>query len=257
MTTKENYLKKPDYDQSKFYKMYQTMFTDDRIMEDVRGGHTAVILYGGIANKISLSRSKHINEGDTSFINSDGQYYCVFPVKTARAELKIKRTKYGHHKALLRDAGLIHYDPQEVEKEGYASKITYTPWDIWVKQNGLYSDGEWIISPSMDDYYNPTHIVTVQPIIKNVNDSENIEETNRTIVEEEVAEYNELMDKVKHIGMQFHKAERMTELLTIVNTYYGRNKKITEAKVHELPKIRDTYVILEKTFKEGLLPDFF
>lgn len=117
MTTKENYLKKPNFDQSKFYKMYQTMFIDDRIMEDNRGGHTAVILYGGIVNKISLSRSKHVNENDTSFINGDGQYYCVFPVKTAREELKIKKGKYNQHKALLRDAGLIHYEEQEEKKK--------------------------------------------------------------------------------------------------------------------------------------------
>ncbi|KXY76763.1 hypothetical protein MKY89_26115 [Bacillus sp. FSL W7-1294] len=257
MTTKENYLKNPDFDQKKFYKMYQTMFTDDRIMDDIRGGHAAVVLYGGIANKISLSRSTHINEGDTSFINSDGQYYCVFPVKTARAELKIKRTKYGHHKALLRDAGLIHYEPQEEKKEGDASRITYTPWDIWVKQNGLYSDGKWIVPPSTEHFYNPTDIVTVQPTIKGVNDNENTEETIRTIAQDKIAEYEELMNKVKYMGIEFHKAGRMDELLAIVKSYFGRNKKLTEAKIHDLPKIRDTYKVLETTFKEGSLPNFF
>lgn len=257
MKTKENYLLDPKFNQNKHYQIRKTMFKEDRIMKDIRGKHNAVLLYGCIEDKISLSKRTHLEEGDSSFMTLNGEYYCVFPVKTAKEELNIERTKYGHHKALLRDAGLIHYDPQEVEKEGFASKITYTPWDIWVEQNGLYSDGKWIISPSIEDFYNPTHIVTVQPTIKDANDNDTTEETETVIAEDEIVEYNELMDKVKHIGMQFHKAERMTELLTIVNTYYGRNKKITEAKVHELPKIRDTYVILEKTFKEGLLPDFF
>lgn len=165
MTTKENYLKDPKFDQSKFYKMYQTMFTDDRIMDDTRGGHVAVVLYGGIVNKISLSKSTHINNGDDSFQNLNGEYYCVFPVKTALKELRIKKGKYNQHKALLKDAGLIHFEAQEEQKEGFASKITHTPWDIWVKQNGLYSDGKWIVPPSIDDYYNPTDIVTVQPTI--------------------------------------------------------------------------------------------
>ncbi|MHA2888561.1 hypothetical protein [Bacillus cereus] len=165
MTTKDNYLLDPKFDQNNFYQMRKTMFKEDRIMKDKRGKHNAVLLYGGIEDKISLSKRTHLEKGDSSFMTLDGEYYCVFPVKTAKEELNIERTKYGHHKALLRDAGLIHYDPQEVEKEGYASKITYTPWDIWVMQNGLYSNGEWIIPPSIEDYYNPTDIVTVQPTI--------------------------------------------------------------------------------------------
>ncbi|PET04397.1 hypothetical protein CN505_15905 [Bacillus cereus] len=251
-----NYLKKPDFDQSKFYKMYQTMFTDDRIMEDTRGGHAAVVLYGGIANKISLSKNTYEEKNDSSFINSYGQYYCVFPVKTARKELGIKRTKYGHHKALLRDAGLIHYEAQEVEKEGYASRITYTPWDIWVKENGLYSDGEWIVSPTIEDFYNPTDIVTVQPTIKDANDTTEETETVTVIAEDEIVEFNELMNKVKAIGVAYHKKGRMEDLRDIVNMYYGKGKKLTEAQPHELSVIRDVYAQLERTFTHGWLPDF-
>ncbi|WP_088291976.1 hypothetical protein [Bacillus mycoides] len=182
MTTKDNYLLDPKFDQNKFYQIRKTMFKEDRIMKDKRGKHNAVLLYSGIEDKINLSKKTHLEKGDSSFMTLNGEYYCVFPVKTAKEELNIERTKYGHHKALLRDARLIHYDPQEIEKEGYASKITYTPWDIWVKQHGLYSDGKWIIPPSIDDYYNPTDIVTVQPTITPI-----IHDEVQTPVEEHVA----------------------------------------------------------------------
>ncbi|WP_448163229.1 hypothetical protein [Bacillus mobilis] len=254
MTT---YLKDSKFNQSNFYQIRKTMYQDDRIMNDKQGGHNAVLLYGAIENKIGLSKSKHVNDDETKFINDDGQYYCVFPVKTAFDELRIKKGKYNQHKALLRDARLIDFEEQEEKKEGFASKITYTPWDIWVKQNGLYSDGKWIISPTIEDFYNPTDIVTVQPTIKDANDNDTTEETVTVIAEDEIAEFNELMDKVKYIGMQFHKAERMPDLQEVINSYYGRNKKITQAQPHELSKVRDVYAQLERTFKYGMLPDFF
>ncbi|PES80073.1 hypothetical protein CN509_09740 [Bacillus cereus] len=253
MTT---YLKDSKFNQSNFYQIRKTMYQDDRIMEDKQGGHNAVLLYGAIENKIGLSKSKHVNDDETTFINDDGQYYCVFPVKTAKEELRIKKGKYNQHKALLRDARLIDFEEQEEKKEGFASKITYTPWDIWVKQNGLYSDGKWIISPTIEDFYNPTHIVTVQPTIKDANDNDTTEETETVIAEDEIAEYNELMKKVKAIGVAYHKKERMEDLRDIVNVYYGKGKKITEAQPHELSVIRDVYAQLERTFTYGWLPDF-
>ncbi|OSY02628.1 hypothetical protein [Bacillus mycoides] len=253
MTT---YLKDSKFNQSNFYQIRKTMYQDDRIMSDKQGGHNAVLLYGAIENKIGLSKSKHVNDDETTFINGDGQYYCVFPVKTAFEELRIKKGKYNQHKALLRDARLIDFEDQEEKKEGFASKITYTPWDIWVKQNGLYSDGEWIISPTIEDFYNPTHIVTVQPTIKDANANDIIEETVTVIAEDEIAEFNELMDKVKALGVKFHMAKRMEDLRDGIHVYYGKGKKLTEAQPHELSVIRDVYARLERIFTHGDMPDF-
>lgn len=252
----KTYLKDSKFNQSNFYQIRKTMYQDDRIMNDKQGGHNAVLLYGAIENKIGLSKSKHVNDDETAFINGDGQYYCVFPVKTAKEELRIKKGKYNQHKALLRDAGLIDFEEQEEKKEGFASKITYTPWDIWVKQNGLYSDGKWIIPPSIEDFYNPIGIVTVQPTIKDANDNDTTEETETIIAEDEIAEFNELMDKVKAIGVKFHKANRMPELRDTIRVYYGKGKKLTEAQPHELSVIRDVYAKLERSLTYGWLPDF-
>lgn len=256
MTTKENYLKKPDFNQNKFYQLRKTMFQDDRIMNDNQGGHNAILLYTGIEDKIKLSKKTHVEKGDSTFMTLDGEYYCVYPVKTAFDELRIKRGKYGQHKALLRDAGLIHYEPQEQEKEGFASRITYTPWDIWVKQNGLYSDGEWIISPSIDDYYNPTDIVTVQPTITPITYDEvqpPVEELDKPITEEDIAEYDTLMKKANDLAIQFYKAKRLPEVTQIVEEHLGEGNKMKETIVKDLPLIRQIYADMENQFASEVL----
>ncbi|HFU6601363.1 TPA: hypothetical protein ACGPFX_000893 [Bacillus pacificus] len=256
MTTKENYLLDPNFNQNKHYQIRKTMFKEDRIMKDIRGKHNAVLLYGCIEDKINLSKRTHLEEGDSSFMTLDGEYYCVFPVKTAKEELNIERTKYGHHKALLRDAGLIHYEEQEEKKEGFASKITYTPWDIWVMQNGLYSDGEWIIPPSIDDYYNPTHIVTVQPTITPITYDEvqpPVEELDKPITKEDIAEYDALMKKAHELAVQFYKAKRIEEVHEIVQKYLGEGNKLNETIVKDLPLVRQIYADMENQFTSEVL----
>ncbi|HFK1764573.1 hypothetical protein AT258_21045 [Bacillus wiedmannii] len=256
MTTKENYLLNPNFDQNKFYQMRKTMFKEDRIMKDKRGKHNAVLLYGGIEDKINLSKKTHLEKGDSSFMTLDGEYYCVYPVKTAKEEFDIKQGKYGQHKALLRDAGLIHYEPQEEQKEGYASKITYTPWDIWVQQNGLYSDGEWVIPPSIDDYYNPTDIVTVQPTITPISYDEvqqPIGELDKPITEEDIAEYDELMKQAHALAVQFYKAQRMPEVTSIVEKYLGEGNKLNETIVKDLPLVRQIYADMENQFASEVI----
>lgn len=253
MTT---YLKDANFKQSKHYQVPKTMFIDDRIMNDKQGGHNAVLLYMCIEDKIGLSKSKHINNGIDNFQNLNGEYYCVLPVKTAFEELRIKRGKYGQHKALLRDAGLIHYEPQEQEKEGYASRITYTPWDIWVMENGLYSDGEWIIPPSIDDYYNPTDIVTVQPTITPVTYDEvqtPVEEIDKPITKEDIAEYDALMKKAHDLAVQFYKAKRIEEVHEIVQKHLGEGNKLNETIVKDLPLVRQIYADMEKQFASEVL----
>ncbi|WP_349346495.1 hypothetical protein [Priestia megaterium] len=167
-----NYLKKSDFDQSKFYKVPKTIWIDDRIMDDKRGNHFAVRLYMGVGDKIKLSERKHTKENDSSFVDLKGKYFCTLPVKTAREELGLKRGKYNDAKAFLKEIGLIHFEEQEEKKEGVASRIYMTPWEVWVKKNGLYSDGEWIVQPSSKDFYNPKDIVTVQPTFEEIKEIE-------------------------------------------------------------------------------------
>lgn len=249
-----NYLKKKDFDHRSFYSSPKSMLIDDRIMNPTDGGHIAYILYGGIADKISLSKSKHEKKGDSSFVTLQGKYYCVFPVKTAWEELRIKRTKYNKSKAFLKEAKLIHFDEQEEKKSGFASRIFHTPWFFWVEQNGLYSDGEWIVPPSNEDFYNPTDIVKVQPNIK-----KEIEPVIEPIAEhttEEIVEYEALMNKSKLLGARFHRANRMDELLYIVAIHLGKDEKIAHATVDDLIALRSTIANMEKTI-DGLgdMPD--
>ncbi|HFK1517131.1 TPA: hypothetical protein ACGXMA_002976 [Bacillus cereus] len=253
MTT---YLKEPNFNQSKHYQVPKTMFIDDRIMEDKQGGHNAVLLYTCIEDKINLSKRTHIKKGDSTFMTLDGEYYCVLPVKTAFDELRIKKGKYNQHKALLKDAGLIFFEEQEEKKSGFASKITYTPWDIWVNQNGLYSDGEWIIPPSIDDYYNPTDIVTVQPTITPITYDEvqtPVEELDKPITQEDIAEYDTLMDKANQLAVQFYKANRLSEVTSIVEKHLGEGNKMKETIVKDLPLIRQIYADMESQFASEVL----
>ncbi|MGU3395017.1 hypothetical protein ACNHOZ_12730 [Priestia sp. D51] len=244
-----NYLKESDFDQSKFYQTPKTIFIDDRIMEDTRGSHNAVILYMGIVDKVSLSKSKYEKKNDASFMDLKGQFFCTFPVKTAREELRIKRTKYNEHKAFLKEIGLIHYAEQEVKKEGDASRIYITTWADWVKQNGLYSDGEWIVQPLSKDFYNPKDIVTVQPIIEKAVEVEvEVEQKQQESIEENLQEYEAIMTEAKSLGVKFYKDNRMSELKKITEKHLGVGKRFTDSTVKDLPVLRPCYEEMKKTF---------
>lgn len=249
----KNYLKDPNFNQSAFYKLSKTMLNDDRIMEDKRGEHNAVILYMGIEDKIGLSEHKHKKENDCSFV-ANGKYFCVFPVKTAAEELRIKKGKYNQHKALLKEAGLIHFEEQEEKKSGFASRIFITPWEQWVEQNGLYSFGEWIVEPASENFYNPAHIVTVQPNIRKASEPEIVEEP-QPITEEEITEFKDLMDKTKSLASKFSKDNRADEVKGIVKKHLGK-RKFLDATVHDLPVMRKVYDELEEAYKYENLPDF-
>ncbi|MED3945330.1 hypothetical protein [Priestia aryabhattai] len=243
-----SYLKESNFEQDKFYKVNKTIFIDDRIMDDKRGSHNSVILYMGIADKISLSKSKYEKEYDASFMDLKGQFFCTFPVKTAREELRIKRTKYNEHKAFLKEIGLIHYAEQEIKKEGDASRIYITPWDVWVKENGLYSDGEWIVQPSSKDFYNPEDIVTVQPIIEKSVEAEIKQEQQESTKEDELQEYENIMKEAKALGLKFHHAKRIDELNLIVNKHLGVGKRFIDSTVENLSVLRLCYEEMRKTF---------
>ena len=164
----ESYLFDPAFDQSKHFAPNKTMTLDDRIMEDKRGGRDAVTLYSVLKDTIGLSEHKYKIEKDVTFVDENGKCYCVCPQKTVELAFRIKRTKYYQHKELLKDAGLIQYESQLVKKEGFANRIYLTQWEDWVKVNGLYSYGKWIVQPSSPNFYNPEHIVKVQPTISTV-----------------------------------------------------------------------------------------
>lgn len=253
----KNYLKESDFDQSKFYKVPKTIFIDDRIIEDKRGSHNAVILYMGIVDKISLSKSKYEKNHDASFMDLKGQFFCTFAVKTAREELRIKRTKYNEHKAFLKEIGLIHYAEQELKKEGDASRIYMTPWEVWVKKNGLYSDGEWVVQPSSEDFYNPKDVVTVQPIIEKAVEVEDEQEQQESTEEENLQEYESIMTEAKSLGVKFYKDNRMSELKKITEKHLGVGKRFTDSTVKDLAVLHPCYEEMKKTFyQEDLMADF-
>ncbi|CAK8580908.1 hypothetical protein [Priestia megaterium] len=250
-----SYLKDLNFNQAKHYKLPKTMFIDDRIMEDARGGHNAVILHMGIADKIDLSRSKYIKNHDDAFRDSNGKFYCVFPVKTAYEELRIKKGKYNQHKALLKEAGLIHFEEQEQKKSGHASRIYITPWDMWVEKNGLYSEGEWIVQPSSKDFYNPKDIVTVQPIIQETNEVE--QEQQEETEENELQEYESIMTEAKSLGVKFYKFKRVDELHAIIEKHLGIGKRFINSTVEDLSALRLCYEEMKKAFyRETDAPDF-
>ncbi len=172
-----NYLWKKDFDQSKHYAPNKNLYSDDRIMEDSRGGRDAVLLYSAFKDRVSLSQSTDNKE----YKDSNGNYFGVYPQGTAKMEFRITRTKYYDHKKLLKEAGLIRYKGQTKKKEGDASQVYVIPFEDWVKKNGLLVHGEWVIEPSSKDFYNPLGIVTVQPSIS----AEQIEATEDDVVAEE------------------------------------------------------------------------
>lgn len=98
-----SYLRSPFFDQSKHYALNKTIFMDDRLMEDKRGGRDVGVLYSAFKDTFSLSQSTENKE----YMDAQGNYYCVYEQKRAEYELRIKRTKYNQHKSLLKDAGLI------------------------------------------------------------------------------------------------------------------------------------------------------
>jgi hypothetical protein len=161
---KKNYLKEANFNHNNFYQTRKSMFIDDRIMKNSTGSYPAVILYATIEDKISLSNDS-ISKGEMKYLNSDGETVCFFSQDDAKEELSMSDTMYKGRKKFLKEVGLINYGKQKKKEVGVSIPITYTPWDIWVEQNGLYSNGEWIIEPTSADFYNPSDIVTVQPNI--------------------------------------------------------------------------------------------
>jgi hypothetical protein len=243
------YLNNGNRNQNDFYQLRKTMFIDDRIMDNKKeGGHMAVILYMGIEDKISLSKSKFEKEGNANYINANGQYFCCFPEKDAKQELRITSDVYKKRKAFLKKIGLIDYPEQAEKRDGVASQITYTAWDSWVKQNGLYSDGEWIIEPSKEDFYNPADIVKVQP---EVGKPKIVEPTKA-----EIASYNIVMKDVKEIAKKFIDTKRWDVLLDIVAQHLGEGKRFAEASIEDLPKLESAYSDMQKVFEYEEMPNY-
>lgn len=206
------YLNDGSRNQNDFYQLRKTMFIDDRIMNNKKeGGHMAVILYMAFEDKISLSKSKHLNGNNANYINAYGQYFCCLSEKDAKQELRMTSGVYKDRKAFLKKIGLIDYSEQAEKKDGVASQITYTPWDIWVEQNGLYSDGEWIIEPTREDFYNPTDIVKIQP---NIAEPKQVEEP-KVPVEKTAQEIHDEEQRLKHEQLQAEGKKYATKLVNV------------------------------------------
>ncbi len=238
-----------------FYQLRKKMFIDDRIMKDKEGGHMAVILYGAFEDRISLSKHTAVVKGDKKYIDENGVIFCCFPQDHAEDELSFSQNMFKSRKKFLKKIGLITFPEQAEKKAGVASRIYVTTWEQWVETNGLYANGVWIVEPSSDNYYNPDNIVKAKPrFIKKIEQQSVAEDYEPTM--EDIEEHETLMTKAKAWGVKFHKAERMYDMLEIIREHLGANKKLTEAKVEDLPAIRVICKTLEEKFNEVELPDY-
>lgn len=243
------YLENENHNQNDFYQLRKTMLVEHRIMKDKNGGDAAVNLYTVLQSKVELSRVNGEKKGDKTYFNpARKDYFCRFSRANAEDELTMAPSTFQKRKAFLKKIGLIDYQEQKVKKAGVASEIYVTPWDKWVEQNGLYKNGEWVVEPKDQNYYNPANIVKAKPRFSN----QVIEPTG-----EEIAEYESLMKQGKSLGVDFHKAKRMPDLAVIVLRNFGEGKKFTEATTQELPKIRAAVLEMEKQLEKAEeFPDF-
>ncbi|WP_078548820.1 hypothetical protein [Litchfieldia alkalitelluris] len=114
----------------------------------------------------------------------------------------------------------------------------------------IYSEGEWIIEPSIENFYNPTDIVKVRPSIRMTKEEVKSDD------EEIIAEFNSLMKDVKSISVKFHKKGRMPELEAVATVFYGKGKKISTATIDDMEIIKQAYEkLLEVYGEEEEMPD--
>lgn len=225
-----------DFNHEKFYKSYQSMYLDDRIMKNKTAEYAAIALYDALLNKIGLSDNS-ISKGDVRWINKNEKVFCTFTEEDAKNELSMSPRQYKSRKPFLKEAGLIDYEEQDVKAIGNASRITVTPWHVWIRKNGLINKGEWIILPSSPNYYNPVEIVKVLPSITTV-EYVGHESINTEPTKEEIAEHEELLKKGNSHGLEFNKAGLYEDLIEIVENHLGESKKFKLAPIEKLPQMR-------------------
>ena len=224
---------KEDFNHEKFYKSYQSMKLDDRIMKNKKAEYAAIALYDALLNKIGLSDNS-LSKGDTRWINKNEEVFCTFTEEDADNELSMSSRQYKSRKKFLKESGLIDYEEQDVKAIGNASRITVTPWHIWIKENGLINKGVWVISPSNPNFYNPADIVEIKPTICAVEPvKQNLEPT-----EEEIAEHKKLLKEGNVLGLELNKAGLYPNLVEIVEKHLGEDKKFKGATIKQLPQMR-------------------
>ncbi|MEH7613869.1 hypothetical protein [Gottfriedia acidiceleris] len=62
-------------------------------------------------------------------------------------------------------------------------------------------------------------------------------------------EYQTIMKEIKIMGVKFHRANLMQQLSNIATNHIGRGKKITEAKVKDLAKLKSAHSEMELTLQ--------
>lgn len=139
---------------------------DDRFSEHTHGKEQAVILYAAIETQISLSQNTYDN-GDSKYYDEDKKtVFCILTEDMAEEDFGISKTVFKQRKKFLKDAGLISYQKQKVKRRGVATVFFITDFTEWVKQNGLYVNGEWHVIPSSENYFNPTKLNSDEKIVK-------------------------------------------------------------------------------------------
>ncbi|MDX5578364.1 hypothetical protein [Streptomyces sp. ID01-9D] len=162
---------------NRFGQFKFALHNDDRFSEHTHGKEQAVILYAAIETQISLSQSTYDNGDSTYYDEEKKEIFCILTEDMADEDFGITKTVFKQRKKFLKDAGLISYQKQKVKRRGVATVFFITDFTEWVKQNGLYVNGEWHVTPSSENYFNPNKhnsdekIVKVAPKIKKQQES--------------------------------------------------------------------------------------
>jgi hypothetical protein len=249
---------------NRFGQLRLALLEDDRFSEHTHGRYEAAVLYAMIENQISLSRDTYENGNSKYYDEELKQCFCIITEKSAK-KFKMGSSTFKNRKKFLQEAGLISFKEQTVKKEGVATLIYVTDFTEWVEQNGLYINGEWHVTPSSENYFNPTkhkldeRIVKVAPKIEKKQEStvEPVEVGQEPAEEENLQEYESIMKEAKSLGTKFHNFKRVNELNTIVEKHLGVGKRFINSTVEDLSVLRLCYEEMKRNFHyETEMSDF-
>lgn len=150
---------------NRFGQLRLALLEDDRFSEHTHGKYEAAVLYAMIENQISLSRDTYANGNNKYYDEELKQCFCIITEKGAK-KFKMSSSTFKTRKKFLQEARLISFKEQTVKKEGVATLIYVTDFTEWVERNGLYINGEWHVTPSSENYFNPTKLKSDEKIVK-------------------------------------------------------------------------------------------
>jgi len=151
---------------NRFGQLRYALLMDDRFKQHPHGKEQAALLYSMVETQVSLSQSTYDNGDSTYYDGEKKEVFCILTEDMADEDFGMTNTVFKQRKKFLKDAGLISYQKQKVKRRGVATIFFVTKFDEWVEQNGLYVNGEWHVTPSSENYFNPTKHKSDEKIVK-------------------------------------------------------------------------------------------